>query len=135
MPRTNDLQQYPREFAHLLLRAQVTVEPIELTFPEKKYTMRFRHRFYSYMKLLREGEGMEKRLAEAASTVRLELSPDHLRLRFMSCADGWEGELIRAAFGLEKGAPTPNAVSDALRVKELADAAKVRLAEVRAGRS
>lgn len=125
MPRTTDLHQYPKEFEQLLVQAAATTTPLFFSFPEARLTMRFRHRFYSYMKLLRDSR-VRPDLIAAATSVRLVLAQDHLGLSFAPEHDSWEGVLIRSVLQLQIVPPVvengPIAVADA----------KAKLAEIRA---
>jgi hypothetical protein len=131
MPRTTDLKKYPPEFEHLLHHA--AGEVVSLQFQTTARAMRFRHRFYSYMKLIREGsERLD--LRPQAAIVQLALSEDHLTLSLGPLHDSWEGELIRETLHFAKGAPTSAAVLQAATAAEGQDALKGKLAEIRARR-
>lgn len=132
MPNSSDLLRYPAEFEHLLLRA--ATEAVLFTFPTAARTMRFRHRFYAYMKAVRETE-QRPDLKPMAKTVGMLLAADSLSLTVGVSCDCWEGELIRSVLGIEKGAEALPAVAAVLPTGTSAEGlAKLqeKLAELRA---
>ena len=129
MPRTTDLRKYPPEFEHLLLRAAVAL--VRFDFPTSTQAMRFRHRFYAYMKLLRES-GMRPDLEPAAALVQIVMSSGNKVLELAPMHDSWEGVLIREVLQLERGAPTEAAVAAAQDAEEAAAALQQKLVEIRA---
>lgn len=129
MPRTTDLRKYPPEFEHLLHHA--AGEVVSLDFLTTARAVRFRHRFYSYMKLIREGPDRPD-LRPQANVVQLALSEDHLTLSLGPLHDSWEGQLIRDTLHFAKGAPTAAAVLQATSAEAAQEAFKGKLAEIRA---
>lgn len=129
MPRTTDLRKYPPEFEHLLQRAATGM--VEFTFPTSAKAMRFRHRFYAYMKLLRDTNARPD-LTKQAIAVGIRMSEDRCSLSIGPEHDSWEGELIRGVLGFERGAPT----AVVLQQQEAAATAHAghlrKLAEIRA---
>lgn len=133
MPRTTDLRQYPPEFEHLLLKSATGL--VEFSFPTSARALRFRHRFYAYMKLLRDNPNLRPDLVAAAKAVGIRMSDDRCILRIAPEHDSWEGELIRSVLQFEKGAPTEAVVLQQRAAGEAQAALKAKLAEIRAKNS
>lgn len=130
MPRTTNLFSYPPEFEALLRRA--SEQHIDLEFPTSARRTKFRHRFYAYMKAVRETDQLPE-LRTAARLVSIVPSEQGLWLKIGPSCATWEGELLREQLKLEP-LPAKEGVQPLaqLDVSSSQDKLRAKLAEIRA---
>ena len=128
MPHPTSLLKYPREFEHLLDRA--SREFVALSFPVRGQAMQFRHRFYAYMKLIRDTD-QRPDLKAPASGVMITVRPDRLGLSIGPGCDSWEGELLRSALQIDHNTPTDAQRTHAATVATNVSTLQAKLQKIR----